>query len=60
MGGLPGWLCLIPGVNGFCILAAYYQIAKKLGKSTGFAICTILFLPIFVLVMGFDKSTVVE
>ncbi len=60
MGGLPGWLCFIPGVNGLCILVAYFQIAKKLGKSTGFAVCTIFFLPICVLIMGFDKSTVVE
>ncbi len=60
MGGLPGWLCLIPIANYFCIIAAYYQIAKKLGKSTGFAVCTIFFFPICMLIMGFDKSTVVE
>lgn len=60
MGGLPGWLCLIPIANYFCILVAYFQIAKKLGKSTGFAVCTIFFLPICMLIMGFDKSTVVE
>lgn len=60
MGGLPGWLCLIPFVNFLCILIVYYKIAKKLGKSTGFAVCSILFTPIFLLIMAFDKSTVVE
>ncbi len=60
MGGLPGWLCLIPFVNTFCLLAAYFRIVKKLGKSTGFAVCTILFFPICTLIMGFDKSIVVE
>lgn len=56
MGDLPGWLSLIPGVNGICTLVAYFQIAKKLGKSTGFAVCTIFFMPICVLIMSFDSS----
>lgn len=56
MGNLPGWLSLIPGVNGVCTLVAYFQIAKKLGKSTGFAVCTIFFMPICVLIMSFDSS----
>lgn len=56
MGNLPGWLSLIPGVNGICTLVAYFQIAKKLGKSTGFAVCTIFFMPICVLIMSFDSS----
>ena len=56
MGNLPGWLSLIPGVNGICALVAYFQIAKKLGKSTGFAVCTIFFMPICVLIMSFDSS----
>lgn len=56
MGGLPGWLSLIPGVNGICTLVAYFQIAQKLGKSTGFAVCTLIFLPICALIMGFDSS----
>lgn len=56
MGGLPGWLCLIPFANGVCAYVAYFQIAKKLGKSTGFCVCTILFLPICLLIMAFDKS----
>ena len=56
MGGLPGWLCLIPFANTVCIYVAYFQIAKKLGKSTGFCVCTIFFLPICLFIMAFDKS----
>ena len=56
MGGLPGWLCLIPFANGICVYIAYFQIAKKLGKSTGFCVCTIFFLPICLFIMAFDKS----
>ena len=56
MGGLPGWLCLVPVANGICVYIAYFQIAKKLGKSTGFCVCTIFFLPICLFIMAFDKS----
>lgn len=56
MGGLPGWLSLIPMVNYVCVYIAYFKIAQNLGKSTGFAICTIFFLPICMLIMAFDKS----
>ncbi len=55
MGGMPGWLIFIPGVNGIVAMIATYQIAKKLGKSTGFAVLSIVFYPL-ILIMSFDSS----
>jgi len=54
--GLSGWLSLIPGVNVIVNYFAYYKLAIKFGKSSGFAICTVLFPMVCLSIIAFDKS----
>jgi len=54
--GLPGWLSLIPIVNTFALWVVYYKLPIKFGKTTGFAICTVLFPFVCLPILAFDKS----
>lgn len=56
MAGLQGWLSLIPVVNIFALWVVYYKLAIKFGKSSGFAICTLLFPMVCLPILAFDKS----
>ena len=55
--GIHGWLCLIPGVNAIFMLISYYKMAKLYGKSTGFAIATVLLPAIFLPILAFSKNS---
>ena len=60
IGGLPGWLCLIPVANIVGYLYATFKIPKKFGKSSAFGL-GILFLPIIFLgILAFSKNKVVK
>ena len=54
--GLHGWLSLIPFANMICMYIALYKLAKKCGKGTGFAICTIFFAIICLPILAFSKD----
>lgn len=60
--GFPGWLALlmfIPFVNfAFVIvlLITYFKLAKAFGKSDGFAVLTVFFSFICLLILGFGKA----
>ena len=66
--GLKPWyiaLVLIPCVGPFIVMVfmymAYVKLAKKLGKTTtGFAVLTVLFTPIALIILAFDKNCVVQ
>jgi len=53
--GLPGWLSIIPGVNAVAVIICNYKLAIKLGKSSLFAVCTVLFPAICIPILGFSK-----
>ena len=58
--GMNGWmflLLLIPFVNFIIIIMLNINLAKAFGKDTGFAICLILFNPIFMLILAFSDAT---
>lgn len=54
-----GWLfllCLIPFIGSFAPLVAYFMLAKKFGKGTGFGIGMALLTPIFLLILAFGDA----
>ncbi len=61
--GYPGWwalLSFVPLVNFFpavMILVAYYKLAKLFGKSTGFAVCNVIFPIVTMPILAFGKAT---
>lgn len=61
--GYPGWwalLSFVPLVNVFpaiMMLVAYYQLAKLFGKSTGFAVCNVIFPIVTMPILAFGKAT---
>lgn len=66
--GLKPWyiaLVLIPCVGPFILMIlmymAYIKLARKLGKTTtGFAVLTVLFTPIALIILAFDKNCVLQ
>ena len=54
---LSGWLCLIPFANIICLIMAYYRIALKFGKPSGFGVLTIFFAEICLPILAFSKAT---
>lgn len=57
--GMNGWMFLltfIPIVNIVIQIMLYLNLAKKFGKSTGFAIGLILLNPIFLLMLAFGNT----
>lgn len=57
--GMNGWMFLltfIPIVNIVIQIMLYLNLAKKFGKSTGFAIGLILLNPIFLLLLAFGNA----
>ena len=57
--GMNGWMFLltfIPIVNIVIQIMLYLNLAKKFGKSTGFAIGLILLNPIFLLLLAFGHA----
>lgn len=57
--GMNGWMFLltfIPIVNIIIQIMLYLNLAKKFGKSTGFAIGLILLNPIFLLMLAFGNT----
>lgn len=57
--GMNGWMFLltfIPIVNIIIQIMLYLNLAKKFGKSTGFAIGLILLNPIFLLMLAFGNA----
>ncbi len=54
-----GWLfllTLIPAVGWIAPFVAYFMLAKKFGKGTGFAIGNALLTPIFILILAFGDA----
>lgn len=58
--GLPGWLSVIPIANFFAMFVAYYKLTIKFGKSTVFAVCTLIFPIICLPILAFDQSVYVD
>ena len=54
---MPGWLAIIPFANTIAMLVAYYKLALKFGKSSGFAVLTIFFPIICLPIIAFGKNT---
>ena len=42
----------------FAVFNCYFNLAKKFGKGTGFAVCITLFTPICIPILGFSKNNV--
>ena len=58
--GRPGWwliLFLIPLVNGVIWIIVSIDLAKSVGKGTGFALGLIFFAPIFYMILAFGDAT---
>ena len=54
-----GWLFLlsfIPAVGSIAVLVAYFMLAGKFGKGTGFGIGMVLLSPIFLLILAFGDA----
>lgn len=54
-----GWLfllCLIPCVGAIAPFVAYFMLAKKFGKGTGFGVGLVLLTPIFLLMLAFGDA----
>jgi len=55
--GLKGWLCLIPIINIIMLMASYYKLSKKFGKTLLFSLIT-AFLPFIGLpLIAFNKNS---
>ncbi len=57
--GKPWWwfiLLCIPGVNFIILIILDLELAKRFGKSTGFAIGLILLFPIFCAILAFGSA----
>lgn len=57
---LPGWLSILPVANGIAIIVANYRLAGKFGKSAGFGLGLVFLTPIFYMILGFGKASVVS
>lgn len=57
---LPGWLSLLPVANGIAIIVANYRLAGKFGKGSGFGLGLVFLAPIFYMILGFGKASVVS
>lgn len=49
-------LYFVPIVNIYALFKTYISLANKFGKSKGFGVCLILFAPICLPILAFDKS----
>lgn len=56
---LPGWLSILPIANGIAIIVANYRLAGKFGKGPGFGLGLVFLPPIFYMILGFGKASVV-
>lgn len=57
---LPGWLSILPVANGIALIVANYKLAGKFGKSAGFGLGLVFLTPIFYMILGFGKASVVS
>lgn len=57
---LPGWLSILPVANGIALIVANYRLAGKFGKSAGFGLGLVFLPPIFYMILGFGKASVVS
>lgn len=57
---LPGWLSILPVANGIALIVANYRLAGKFGKSAGFGLGLVFLTPIFYMILGFGKASVVS
>lgn len=57
---LPGWLSILPVANGIAFIVANYRLAGKFGKGSGFGLGLVFLPPIFYMVLGFGKASVVS
>lgn len=57
---LPGWLSILPVANGIALIVANYKLAGKFGKGSGFGLGLVFLTPIFYMILGFGKASVVS
>lgn len=57
---LPGWLSILPVANFIALIVANYKLAGKFGKGAGFGLGLVFFTPIFYMILGFGKASVVS
>lgn len=57
---LPGWLSILPVANGIALIVANYRLAGKFGKGAGFGLGLVFLPPIFYMILGFGKASVVS
>lgn len=57
---LPGWLSILPVANGIALIVANYRLAGKFGKGSGFGLGLVFLTPIFYMILGFGKASVVS
>ena len=57
---LPGWLSILPVANGIALIVANYRLAGKFGKGSGFGLGLVFLPPIFYMILGFGKASVVS
>lgn len=57
---LPGWLSILPVANGIALIVANYRLAGKFGKGVGFGLGLVFLTPIFYMILGFGKASVVS
>lgn len=57
---LPGWLSILPVASGIALIVANYRLAGKFGKSAGFGLGLVFLTPIFYMILGFGKASVVS
>lgn len=57
---LPGWLSILPVANGIALIVANYRLAGKFGKGAGFGLGLVFLTPIFYMILGFGKASVVS
>lgn len=57
---LPGWFSILPVANGIALIVANYRLAGKFGKGAGFGLGLVFLPPIFYMILGFGKASVVS
>ena len=57
---LPGWLSILPVAKGIALIVANYRLAGKFGKGSGFGLGLVFLTPIFYMILGFGKASVVS
>ena len=57
---IPGWMIFIPFANIVYMYIAYYRIAIKMGKSSGFGVLCIFFPFVCLPILAFSKTNVVN